>query len=24
MEKYNRAGQATDGYMAQAHCMLDN
>jgi hypothetical protein len=24
MEKYDRAGQATDDNMAQAHCMLDN
>jgi hypothetical protein len=23
VEKYFRAGQATDGDMAQAHCMLD-
>jgi len=22
-EKYCRAGQATDDYMANAHCMLD-
>jgi len=22
--KYGRAGQATDGNMAHAHCMLDN
>ena len=24
VEKYCRAGQATDGNMAHAHCMLDN
>jgi len=24
MEKYCRAGQATDDNMAHAHCMLDN
>jgi hypothetical protein len=23
VEKYGRAGQATDKYMAHAHCMLD-
>jgi hypothetical protein len=24
MEKYSRAGQATDANMAHAHCMLDS
>ena len=24
MEKYCTAGQGTDGYMADAHCMVDN
>jgi hypothetical protein len=24
VEKYGRAGQATDGNMAHAHCMMDN
>jgi hypothetical protein len=24
VEKYYRAGQATDGNMARAHCLMDN